>query len=58
VPWAAFVKQKDGSGHLFEQKELVNELLNQSEDNPDAVDLELAIQRMEDEEEIRIKISG
>jgi hypothetical protein len=58
VPWAAFVKQKDGSGHLFEQKELVNALLNQSEDNPDAVDLELAIQRMEDEKEIRIKTSG
>ena len=58
VPWAAFVKQKDGRGHLFEQKELVHALLNQSEDNPDAVDLERAIQKMEDEEEIRIKISG
>jgi hypothetical protein len=58
VPWAAFVKQKNGKGHLFEQKELFNELLNQREDNPDEVDLEGAIQKMEDEEEIRIKISG
>ncbi|MCA9422297.1 MAG: hypothetical protein KC592_14835, partial [Nitrospira sp.] len=58
IPWAAFVKEKNGKGHLFEQKELFNELLNQREDNPDEVDLEVAIQRMEDEEEIKMKISG
>jgi hypothetical protein len=58
VPWAAFLKQKDDKGHLFEQKELFNELLNQREDNPDEVDLEAAIQKMEDAKEIRIKISG
>ena len=56
VPWAAFVKQKDGKGRLFEQKELFNELLNQREDNPDEVDLEAAIQKMEDTKEIRIKV--
>ena len=55
VPWAAFVKQKNGKGKLFEQKELFNELLNQREDNPDEVDLEVAIQKMEDSKEIKIK---
>lgn len=58
VPWAAFVKRKDGNGHLFEQKELFNELHNQRDDNPDEVDLEAAIQKMEDAKEIKIKISG
>jgi hypothetical protein len=58
VPWAAFVKQKDGKSYLFEQNELFNQLHNQSENNPDEVDLEAAIQKMENEEEIRIKISG
>lgn len=43
LPWAAYVKQKDGKGHLFEQKELFNKLLNQPEDNPDEVNLEDAI---------------
>lgn len=57
VPWAAFVKQNDGLGHLFEQKVLFHELLKQREDNPGEVDLEAAIQKMEDAEEMRIKIS-
>jgi len=56
VPWAAFVKQKDGKGHLFEQNELFNELYNQKDDNPDEVDLEVAIQKMEDAKEIKIKL--
>jgi len=56
VPWAAFVKQKDGKGHLFEQKELFNELLQQRDDNPDEVDLEVAIQKMQNTEEIKIKL--
>lgn len=56
VPWAAFVKQKDGTGHLLEQEELFHELLNQREDNPDEVDLEVAIQKMEDAQEIRIQL--
>lgn len=57
VTWAAFVKQKDGLGHPFEQKELFHELLKQREDNPDEVDLEAAIQKMEDAEEVKIKTS-
>ncbi|MEO8327722.1 MAG: hypothetical protein ABI618_17870 [Nitrospirota bacterium] len=57
VLWAAFVKQKDGLGHLFEQKELFHELLKQREDNPDKVDLEAAIQKMEDAKEMEINIS-
>lgn len=56
VPWAAFVKHKNGKGRLFEQKELFNELLNQPEENPDEVDLEAEIQKMEDAEEIKIKL--
>lgn len=56
VPWAAFVKQKDGKGHLFEQKELFNELLKQKKDNLDAVNLESAIQKMENATEIEIRL--
>ncbi len=56
VPWAAFAKQEDGSGHLFEQKELFSELLGQRDDNPDEVDLEAAIQNMEDTGEIKIRL--
>ena len=42
------------TGSLLEQEEITARLLEESPDNPDAVDLELAIQQMKDTEEIKI----
>lgn len=55
VPWAAFVQEKNGHYYILEQKEILNRLLEQSEDNPDEVDLEIAIQKMKETKNIRIK---
>ena len=54
VPWAAFVQDQNGHCSLLEQEEITARLLEESPDNPDAVDLELAIQQMKDTEEIKI----
>jgi|SoiMethySBSTD1v2_1073268.scaffolds.fasta_scaffold00637_24 hypothetical protein len=56
VPWAAFVQRANGHALLLEQKDLFQALLNQPESNSDAVNLEAAIQTMEDTDEIRIKL--
>jgi len=56
VPWAASVQDQHGHCTLFEQRDLMDRLLEQSEHNPDEVDLEKAIQQMKDTEEIRIKL--
>ena len=55
VPWAAFVQEKNGHYYILEQKVILNRLLEQSEDNPDEVDLEIAIQKMKESKKIRIK---
>ena len=54
VPWAAYIQKPDGSHYLLEQDELTAELLKQSADNPDQIELDEAIRVMEDAEEIRI----
>lgn len=54
VPWAAYIQKSDGSSRTLEQPEIVELLLQQSTENPDQIDLEVAIQQMIDAREIRI----
>lgn len=56
VPWAAFIQNQNGYCSLLEQQDIIDRLREQPENNPDAVDLEAAIQKMVDTEEIRIKL--
>lgn len=55
APWAAFVKDPDGKFQVMEQGELCQALFDQSEINPDQVDLEEAIHTMADAIEVKIK---
>jgi hypothetical protein len=56
VPWAAFIQDGKGNHYTLEQAELTARLNEQSTDNPDQIDLEAAIQKMEEEQEIRILV--
>lgn len=56
IPWAAFVQDGKGGHYTLEQQELTARLLEQSTDNPDQIDLEDAIHKMEGEREIRIAV--
>jgi hypothetical protein len=56
VPWAAYVQDGKGNHYTLEQNELTARLLEQSVENPEQIDLEDAIHRMEAEREIRIEI--
>ncbi len=56
VPWAAFIQDQHGHCSVLEQQDIVARLIEQSEHNPDEVDLEVAIQQMKDAEEIKIKM--
>ena len=54
VPWAAYIQDGDGYYFTLEQDELVQTLQQQSNDNPDQIDLEDAIRMMASAEEIKI----
>ena len=54
VPWAAFIQDQNRHCFVLEQEEITSRLLENSLDNPKAVDLELAIQEMREAEEITI----
>ncbi len=56
VPWAACIQDGKGNHHTLEQAELTQQLLEQSTENPDQIDLEDAIRKMEEEQEIRIAV--
>ena len=58
VPWAAYVQDGEGNHHTLEQAALTAQLLEQSTDNPDQIDLEDAIRSMEEEQEIRIVVQA
>jgi len=58
VPWAAYVQKIDGHNTVLEQKDIVNRLLEQNEDNPDAYNLENTIQQRKDTPEISIKFQA
>jgi hypothetical protein len=55
VPWAAFIQDQNGHRTLLEQEEITARLFDESPENPDAVDLEVAIQHMKDTEDITIQ---
>jgi hypothetical protein len=46
IPWAAYVRLKDGTSFLLEQDELTETLRRQSLDNPDRMSFDAAIDRM------------
>ncbi|KPK38215.1 MAG: hypothetical protein AMJ69_09035 [Gammaproteobacteria bacterium SG8_47] len=54
VPWAAYSKGKDGSQRIIEQRELIELLHQQTEDNPDQIELDTAIHEMSEARVIRV----
>jgi len=56
VPWAAYIQTGDGSSHTLEQSEIVEQLMQQSIENTEQIDMEAAIGRMIDACEIRITV--
>lgn len=56
IPWAAFIQHADGSYYTLEQNEVMQELAEQSSDNPYEIDLEEAIQMMTEATEIIIEL--
>ena len=56
VPWAAYIQDGEGNAHTLEQAEIAEQLMQQSSENPDQIDLEVAIQQMIDAREIRITV--
>ena len=55
VPWAAYVQKSDGQSYILEQAELMSELGKQSIDNEEQIDLEAAIQQMQEAQEVKIE---
>jgi hypothetical protein len=56
MPWAAYIQDGKGHHYTLEQAELTAQLIAQSTDNPDQIDLEDAIRQMGQEREIRIAV--
>jgi plasmid stability protein len=56
VPWAGYIQDQHGKSSVLEQRDILARLLEQREDNPDEVNLEVAIQHRKDVEEVKIKI--
>jgi len=54
VPWASFMQDQDGTNYILEQNELVEHLNEQNTVNPDQIDMEKAICKMADEEEVPV----
>ena len=54
IPWAAYIQDEMGGYQIWEQAEIFNKLDEQSIENPDQVDLETAIEIMENAEEITL----
>ena len=56
VPWAAYVQTTDGNFFTMEQQELFEILQQQSDKNPDSIDMEEAIDIMENAQEIHLHL--
>ncbi len=56
IPWSAYIQQRDGSFQTLEQKQVYDNLANQSTENEDEIDLESAIQMMTQSTEIQIDL--
>ena len=55
VPWAAYFQDSDGSHVTYEQEELWELIQQQSTENPDQIDLDQAIQQMEELREVVVE---
>lgn len=58
VPWAAYVQPLNADAYTLEQEQLIDQLLAQSSNNPDEIDLENVIQKMGSSKELEIERSG
>ena len=58
VSRAACIQYGKGNHHTVEQAELTQQLQEKSTRNPDQIDLEDAIRKLEEEQEIRIAVQG
>jgi hypothetical protein len=56
MPWAAYWQQPDGRGETWEQELILERLMAQSTDNPDQVNLELAITAMESIDRVVLRV--
>ncbi|MGB5987432.1 MAG: hypothetical protein WBG37_19155 [Desulfobacterales bacterium] len=56
VPWAAYIQTRDNRQFTLEQKEIVEALNAQSDENPDRIELSKAIQVMERTPKIKIAL--
>ena len=54
IPWAAYVQDELGNHQTWEQAEVFEKLQEQSTDNPDQLDMEMAIEIMESATEIHL----
>jgi hypothetical protein len=54
IPWAAFVKDKDGEKVILEQTELVAGLRQQVKENPEQIELDIAIRNMAESKSVKI----
>ncbi len=54
IPWAAYVQDELGNHQTWEQAEVFEKLQQQSTDNPDQLDMEMAIEIMESATEIHL----
>jgi hypothetical protein len=55
IPWAAYFQDIDGSHVTYEQEELWSLLQEQSTENPDQIDLDAAIEVMEELQEVVVE---
>ena len=55
VPWAAYIQTRGGEQRIMEQAELVQALKDQSDQNPDRIELSRAISVMEKTPEIKVE---
>ena len=56
VPWTAYLQDGEGGSRTMEQPEIVDQLLQQSTENPGPIDMESAIRQMIEAQEIRIVV--
>lgn len=56
VPWAAYIRDDNGTEIVLEQQELFDQLKKQSVENPHKIDLTSAIHEMEAQKEIKLKV--
>jgi len=56
IPWAAYVQLKTGESYLLEQDDLFDRLDASSDVNPDQLDFDAAINLMEQEEPVSLRL--